>query len=102
VAAIALDTPFVDPVPEGMLQGKSGPAAGTPAGLPFAVHHHMLTQMGIHHIENARLAELARDKVWTSCALVLPPLEKGAAGAAVRPVAIGVPGQGGKAKPRGK
>jgi kynurenine formamidase len=90
VVAIGLDTPFIDPVPEGMLQGSAGPAAGTPAGLPFAVHHHMLTQMGIHHIENAKLDELARDKVWTSCTMILPAREKGAAGAAVRPVAIGV------------
>jgi kynurenine formamidase len=91
VVAIGLDAPFIDPVPEGMLQGKAGPAAGTPPGLPFAVHHHMLTQMGIHHIENAKLDELARDKVWTSCTMILPAREKGAAGAAVRPVAIGAP-----------
>jgi kynurenine formamidase len=90
VVAIGLDTPFIDAVPEGMLQGSAGPAAGTPPGLPFAVHHHMLTQMGIHHIENAKLDELARDKVWTSCTMILPAREKGAAGAAVRPVAIGV------------
>lgn len=91
IVAVALDTPFVDPVNEGQLQGKSGPAAGAPAGLPFAVHHHMLTQMGIHHIENARLNEMARDKVWTSCTMILPLLEKGTAGSPVRPVAIGVP-----------
>ncbi|HZN86484.1 MAG TPA: cyclase family protein [Burkholderiales bacterium] len=92
VVAIGLDTPFVDPVPEGMLTGKAGPAAGAPDGLPFAVHHHMLTQMGIHHIENAKLDELARDKVWTSCTIVLPLRDKGAAGSPVRPVAIGAPG----------
>jgi kynurenine formamidase len=91
IVAVALDTPFVDPVNEGQLQGKAGPAAGTPQGLPFAVHHHMLTQMGIHHIENANLGEMARDKVWTSCTMILPLLEKGGAGSAVRPVAIGVP-----------
>jgi kynurenine formamidase len=91
IVAVALDTPFVDPVNEGQLQGKSGPAAGTPPGLPFAVHHHMLTQMGIHHIENANLGDMARDRVWTSCTMILPALEKGGAGAAVRPVAIGVP-----------
>jgi kynurenine formamidase len=96
VVVIALDTPFVDPVPEGMLQGKAGPAVGTPAGLPFAVHHHMLTQMGIHHIENAKLDELARDKVWTSCALILPLREKGAAGSPVRPVAVGAPTAAGR------
>jgi kynurenine formamidase len=91
IVAIGLDTPFIDAVPEGMLAGKGAPAAGTPPGMPFAVHHHMLTQAGIHHIENAKLDELARDKVWTSCTIVLPPLEKGAAGSAIRPIAIGVP-----------
>jgi kynurenine formamidase len=93
VVAIGLDTPFVDPVAEGFLQGKAGPAPGSLPNLPFSLHHHMLTQMGIHHIENAKLDELARDKVWTSCTMILPPREKGGAGAAVRPVAIGVPGR---------
>jgi kynurenine formamidase len=93
VVAIGLDTPFIDPVPGGMLQGKAPPAPGTPEGLPFAVHHHMLTEFGIHHLENLKLAELVRDKVWTACAMVLPTLDQGAAGAAVRPVAFGVPGQ---------
>ena len=91
VVAIGLDTPFIDPVPAGLLAGKAGPAPGTPSGLPFAVHHHMLTQMGIHHIENAKLDELARDRVWTSCTMILPARQQGAAGAEVRPVAIGAP-----------
>ena len=91
IVAISLDTPFIDTVAEGMLAGKAGPAPGTPPGLPFAVHHHLLAQAGIHLIENARLDELAADRVWTSCTLVLPLLEKGAAGSALRPVAIGVP-----------
>jgi kynurenine formamidase len=91
VVVIGLDTPFVDPVPAGLLAGKSPPAPGTPPNLPFAVHHHMLTQMGIHHVENAKLDELARDKVWTSCTIVLPARQQGAAGAEVRPVAIGSP-----------
>jgi hypothetical protein len=51
----------------------------------------MLSQMGIHHIENAKLDELARDRVWTSCTMILPVLDKGAAGAMVRPVALGAP-----------
>lgn len=93
IVAIGLDTPFIDSVADGMLQGKAAPAPGTPEGLPFAIHHHMLTQLGIHHIENAKLDTLAKDKVWTSCTMVLPVLEKGAAGAAVRPVAIGSPGR---------
>jgi len=91
IVAISLDTPFIDTVPEGMLMGKAGPAPGTPPGMPFAVHHHMLSQAGIHLVENAKLDEMAADKVWTSCTLILPLLEKGAAGSALRPVAIGVP-----------
>jgi kynurenine formamidase len=91
IVAISLDTPFIDTVAEGMLAGKAGPAPGTPPGMPFAVHHHMLSQAGIHLIENAKLDEMAADKVWTSCTLILPLLEKGAAGSALRPVAIGVP-----------
>lgn len=93
VAAIGLDAPFIDAAAEGMLQGKAGPAPGTPPGLPFAVHHHMLSQIGIHLLENAKLDELARDRVWTSCVMVLPLRERGAAGSAVRPVAIGTPGR---------
>jgi kynurenine formamidase len=75
------------------LAALAGPAAGTPAGLPFAVHHHMLTQMGIHHLENVRTAEAAADRVWTSCTMILPLRTAGASGSAIRPVAIGVPGQ---------
>jgi kynurenine formamidase len=93
IVAIGLDTPFIDPVPDGMLAGKAGPAPGVPDGIPFALHHHMLTQLGIHHIENAKLDEIANDKVWTSCTMILPQREKGSAGAAVRPVSIGVPGK---------
>ncbi len=90
VVAVGLDAPFIDSVADGMLVGKGGPAPGTPPGLPFAVHHHLLTQVGVHHLENVKLAELARDGVYTSCTMVLPPMERGAAGAVVRPVAIGV------------
>jgi hypothetical protein len=53
----------------------------------------LITQMGIHHVESAKLDELARERVWTSCTMILPLREKGAAGSPVRPVAIGVPGQ---------
>ena len=91
VVAVGFDTPFIDPVPEGMLQGKGGAAEGTPPALPFAVHHHLLTQAGVHHVENAKLDEMARDKVWLSCTMILPLREKGAAGSAIRPVAIGAP-----------
>jgi kynurenine formamidase len=89
IVVIALDTPFVDTVAEGMLMGKAGPAPGTPPGLPFVVHHHRLAQAGIHLIENAKLDELAADRVWTSCTMILPLRDRGAAGSAIRPVAIG-------------
>lgn len=93
VVLVALDNPFTDPVPEGMLQGKSKPAEGTPAGLPFAIHHHNLVQAGIHNIQNANLGELVRDRVWLSCTIILPLRSQGGSGSPVRPVAIGVPGQ---------
>ena len=93
VVAVGLDTPFIDAVPGGMLQGKAPPAAGTAPGLPFGIHHTLITQFGIHHLENLNLAAMTRDKVWTSCAMVLPTRDQGAAGAAVRPVAVGVPNQ---------
>jgi hypothetical protein len=53
----------------------------------------MLSVFGIHHLENLNLAEMGKDLVWTSCAMALPSRDKGAAGAVIRPVAIGVPGQ---------
>lgn len=93
VVLVALDNPFTDPVPDGMLQGKAKPAEGTPAGLPFAIHHHNLVQAGIHNIQNANLGALARDRVWLSCTIILPLRSQGGSGSPVRPVAIGVPGQ---------
>jgi kynurenine formamidase len=93
VVLVALDNPFTDPVAEGFLQGKGPAPAGAPEGLPFAIHHHNLTQAGIHNIQNANLGALAKDKVWLSCTMILPLITKGAAGSPVRPVAIGAPTQ---------
>jgi kynurenine formamidase len=93
VVAVGLDTPFVDAIADGQLAGKVGPPPGTPEGMPFAAHHYFLTQAGVHHIENAKLDELARDQISTSCTIVLPLREKGAAGSPIRPVAIGAPGR---------
>ncbi len=92
VVLVALDNPFTDPVAEGFLQGKAAPPAGTPPGLPFAIHHHNLTQAGIHQIQNANLGAIARDKVWLSCTIILPLRAQGASGSPVRPIAIGEPG----------
>ena len=91
IVLVALDNPFTDPVAEGFLQGRAAPAAGTPAGLPFAIHHHNLTVAGIYNIQNANLGALARDKVWLSCTFILPLRTQGASGSPVRPVAIGAP-----------
>jgi len=44
-------------------------------------------------LEDVNLAAMAKDKLWTSSALVLPSRDLGAAGAAIHPVAVGVPGQ---------
>jgi kynurenine formamidase len=93
VVAVGLDTPFIDAVNEGQLAGKAGPPPGTPPGFPFSIHHYLISQAGIHQLENVKLDELARDQVSTSCTIVLPLREKGASGSAVRPIAVGAPGR---------
>ena len=93
VVLVALDNPFTDPAADGFIEGKAAPAPGTPAGLPFAIHHHNLTQAGIHNIQNANLGAMAKDKVWLSCTIILPLRTQGASGSPVRPVAIGAPAQ---------
>lgn len=91
IVLVSLDNPFTDPVNEGQLTGQAGPPEGTPDGLPFVIHHYNLTQSGIHQIQNLKLDELARDRVWTSCTIILPLRSRGNSGSPVRPVAIGVP-----------
>ena len=93
VVLLSLDNPFTDPVAEGFFQGKAPPPAGVPDGLPFAVHHYNLSQSGIHQIQNGNFGALAKDKVWTSCTIILPLRATGHAGSPVRPVAIGAPDQ---------
>ncbi len=91
IVLVALDNPFTDPVNDGQLMGNSPPPEQSPPELPFAVHHHNLTQTGVHNIQNANLSALARDKVWTSCTMILPLRSAGGSGSPVRPVAIGAP-----------
>jgi kynurenine formamidase len=88
---VALDNPFTDPVNEGQLKGAGPPAASMPKGKPFGIHHFNLTQAGMYQIQNAKLDELARDRVWTSCTMILPLRISGAGGSLVRPIAIGTP-----------
>jgi hypothetical protein len=61
----------------------------------------MLAQAGIHLIENAKLDDMATDRTWTACTIILPLREQGAAGSAIRPVAIGAP-TAAAPKPRAK
>ena len=89
VVLVALDNPFTDPANDGQLTGQAGPPEGTPEGLPFVIHHHNLTQSGVHNIQNANLSEMAADKVWESCTIILPLRSVGASGSPVRPIAIG-------------
>ena len=42
------------------------------------IHHHNLSQSGIHQIQNANLGALAKDKVWLSCTMILPLRAQGA------------------------
>ena len=93
IVLVALDNPFTDPVPDGMLQNKAAPPAGVPDGLPFVIHHQNLAIAGIHQIQNANLGELAKDKVWLSCTMILPLRTQGGSGSPVRPVAIGAAGR---------
>ncbi len=88
---VALDNPFTDPVVDGQLMGQAMPPQGMDEGLPFVIHHLNLAVNGIHNIQNARLKEIAADKVWTSCAMILPLRSRGASGSPVRAVAIGAP-----------
>jgi kynurenine formamidase len=93
VALIALDNPFTDPVAKGQFARKAMPPQGMDKGLPFIIHHQNLSLSGIHNIQNANLGAMAKDRVWTSCTIILPLRSRGHAGSPVRPVAIGAQGQ---------
>ena len=87
IVAIGFDAPFIDPVPSGMLQGKASPAPGHRAGA--AVLGAPLHVVGIRHSPPGGpeiSSAMADEHVWTSCAMVLPSRDKGAAGAVIRPV----------------
>jgi kynurenine formamidase len=93
VTVIALDNPFTDAVNSGQLKGLAARASGYPEGYPFAVHHYCLVEAGIHQIQNAKLDEIARDRVWLSATFILPLRVRGGCGSLVRAVAIGAPAQ---------
>ncbi len=91
IVLVALDNPFTDAVNKGQFfEGLARPES-TPTKSSAAVHYHDLSQAGIHNIQNANLAEIAQDRVWTSCTIILPLRVKGGSGSPVRPIAIGAP-----------
>jgi kynurenine formamidase len=91
IVAVGMDVPFIDPVNEGQLAGQAPPPPDTPPGLPFFVHYYTLTQAGIHLVEDMHLEEMAADKTWLSCTIILPLRERGGSGSPIRPVAYGRP-----------
>ena len=89
--AAGLDTPFVDSVPSPNDTKPRDLPKGTPPNMQFPVHHHFLTQVGIYTLENLNLKDLADNKIFQSCTMVLPLLSRGSAGSPIRPVAYGAP-----------
>ena len=57
-----------------------------------SIEKHPFTRDGLATL-HANLGELAKDKVWLSCTMILPLMTQGASGSPVRPVAIGAPVQ---------
>jgi kynurenine formamidase len=91
VVLVGLDNPFTDPVNSGQLSGHTSPPADMPEGLPFGTHHFNLVESGVLQMQNMRLVDLGRDRVWISCTVILPLLLKGCSGSPVRPISIGKP-----------
>ena len=57
-------------------------------GIMMPVHAYTLAECGVHLIENLMLEEMARDKVYAACFILLATKLRGATGAPVRPVAM--------------
>jgi kynurenine formamidase len=91
VVLVGLDNPFTDPVNRGQLSGFASPPADMPEGLPFGTHHFNLVESGILQMQNMRLIDLAQDRVWISCTVILPLRLAGCSGSPVRPISIGKP-----------
>ena len=52
------------------------------------VHQYCLAECGVYLIENLMLEEMARDKVYTACFILLATKFRGATGSPVRPIAM--------------
>jgi kynurenine formamidase len=94
IVLVGLDNPFSDAAnltPSGPFPPAPSWENGSSPWLPFGVHHHNLTQAGVHQIQNLNLTEMAQKKVYLGAVFLLPIRFKGAAGSPVRPVVIGHP-----------
>jgi kynurenine formamidase len=56
--------------------------------ISMPVHQFTLAECGVHLIENLMLEELARDRVYAACFILLAAKYRGATGAPVRPIAL--------------
>jgi kynurenine formamidase len=95
IVLVGLDNPFTDAATNQPGAGPFPPPLswvnGGNAFLPFGVHHHNLTQAGVHQIQNLNLTEMAQKKVYLGAVFILPIRFKGGSGSPVRPVVIGHP-----------
>jgi kynurenine formamidase len=57
-------------------------------GMAMPVHQHVLVESGVYLIENLALEELARERIYSFCFILLATKYKGATGCPVRPVAM--------------
>ena len=95
IVLVGLDNPFTDAAVNQPGVGPFPPMPswenGSNPWLPFGVHHHNLTQAGVHQIQNLNLTEMAQKKVYLGAVFILPIRFKGGSGSPVRPVVIGHP-----------
>jgi kynurenine formamidase len=95
IVLVGLDNPFTDAAVHEPGVGPFPPMPSWENGnnpwLPFGVHHHTLTQAGVHQIQNLHLTEMAQKKVYLGAVFILPIRFKGGSGSPVRPVVIGHP-----------
>lgn len=89
ISVVGLDNPFTDVFLPCQLNGSCGSTNGADPSLPFYSHHAMLTQYGVHQIQNMKLDEIADDDVEIACTMILPLRLRGAGSSPVRPVAVG-------------
>jgi kynurenine formamidase len=97
IVLVGLDNPFTDAA---INQPGAGPfppmpswVGGSNGFLPFGVHHHNLTEAGVHQIQNLNLTEIVQKKVYLGAVFILPVRFKGGSGSPVRPVVIGHPNE---------